>query len=75
MDAHTLRFMRSEVVQTTVADRQARQAWEAAGKPDSRIRAMARVEKLLAEHKAPGLAPEVDAAIRARYNILVPPAA
>ena len=70
MDAHTLRFMRSELVQTTLADRQARPAWEAAGKPDSRARAIARVEKLLAEHRAPGLAPEVHAAIRARHTIL-----
>jgi len=66
MDAHTLHFMRSELVQTSLADRQARPAWEAAGKLDSRARAIARVEKLLAEHKVPGLAPEVDAAIRAR---------
>ncbi len=70
MDAHTLHFMRSELVQTTLADRQARPAWEAAGKPDSRARAIARAEKLLAEHKVTGLAPEVDAAIRARYKIL-----
>jgi trimethylamine--corrinoid protein Co-methyltransferase len=70
MDAHTLRFMRSELVQTTLADRQARPAWEAAGKPDSRARAIARAEKLLAEHKAPGLKPEVDAAIRRRHHIL-----
>jgi trimethylamine--corrinoid protein Co-methyltransferase len=70
MDAHTLRFMRSELVQTTLADRQARPAWEAAGKPDSRARAIARAEKLLAEHKAPGLKPEVDAVIRRRHHIL-----
>jgi trimethylamine--corrinoid protein Co-methyltransferase len=70
MDAHTLHFMRSELVQTSLADRQARPAWEAAGKPDSRVRAIARMDKLLAKHKVPGLKPEVDAAIRARHNIL-----
>jgi len=70
LDAHTLQFMRSELVQTSLADRQARPAWEAAGRPDSRARAIARAEKLLAEHKVTGLAPEVDAAIRVRFNIL-----
>jgi len=70
MDAHTLQFMRSELVQTSLADRQARPAWEAAGRPDSRARAIARVEKLLAGHRAPGLAPEVDAAIRTRHQIV-----
>jgi trimethylamine--corrinoid protein Co-methyltransferase len=70
MDAHTLHFMRSELVQTSLADRQARPAWEAAGKPDSRARAIARVEKLLAEPTVSGLAREVDAAIRARHSII-----
>lgn len=72
MDAHTLRFMRSELVQAPLADRQARQAWEAAGKPDSRARAAARVVKLLAAHMPPGLPPEVDAAIRAKHGISTP---
>ena len=70
IDPHTLHFMRSELLQTTLADRQARPAWEAAGRPDSRARAIARVDKLLAEHKVPGLPPGVDAAIRERYEML-----
>jgi trimethylamine--corrinoid protein Co-methyltransferase len=69
MDDHTLRFMRSELFQPTVADRRNRAAWEAAGKADARARAVARVEKLLHEHAPPGLAPAVDAAIRARFRI------
>jgi trimethylamine---corrinoid protein Co-methyltransferase len=72
MDAHTLRFMRSEHAQTSLADRQARPVWEAGGKPDSRARAVARVAKLLAEHSVPGLPPQADAAIRARHTILTP---
>jgi len=45
--------------------------WEEAGKQDTRARAMARVEKLLQEHQPPGLPSEVDAAIRARFHILL----
>jgi len=70
MDAHTLRFMRSELFYPPLADRQNRAMWEEAGKKDTRARAIARVERLLQKHQPPGLPPEVDAAIRARFNIL-----
>jgi trimethylamine--corrinoid protein Co-methyltransferase len=71
MDAHTVQFMRSELFPPPLADRQNRAMWEEAGKKDTRARAMARVEKLLQEHQAPGLSSEVDAAVRARFNILL----
>jgi trimethylamine--corrinoid protein Co-methyltransferase len=70
MDAHTLRFMRSELFHPALADRQNRAMWEAAGKLDTRARAVARVEAILEGHQPPGLPPEVDAAIRSSFNIL-----
>jgi trimethylamine--corrinoid protein Co-methyltransferase len=69
MDAHTMQFMRSEFFYPPVADRMNRAAWEEGGSRDTRARAVARVEQLLREHALPGLAHEVDAAIRARYNV------
>jgi len=70
VDPHTIQFMRSEFFYPQVADRQNRAVWEERGKKDTRARAIARVEKLLQEHKPPGLPAEVDTAIRARFNIL-----
>lgn len=71
MDAHTVQFMRSELFYPPLADRQNRAMWGAAGKQDTRARAIARVEKLLQEHQAPGLPSEVDAAVRAGFSILL----
>jgi trimethylamine--corrinoid protein Co-methyltransferase len=70
-DAHTMQFMRSELFYPQVADRQNRAAWEEGGKRSTRARAIARVQELLQTHESPGLPPEVDAAIRARFNVLV----
>jgi trimethylamine--corrinoid protein Co-methyltransferase len=70
MDAHTLQFMRSELFQPALADRGNRAAWEAAGKQDVRARAVARVEELLAAHRPPGLPPEAEAQIRARFAVV-----
>ncbi|MGD8738316.1 MAG: trimethylamine methyltransferase family protein [Anaerolineae bacterium] len=69
MDDHTLQFMRSELFQPRLADRRNRAAWEAAGQPDSRDHAIARVEELLQAHKPPSLPPDLDRAIRDRFNI------
>lgn len=71
MEAHTTRFMRSEFFYPSVADRQNRAAWEEMGKKDTRARAIARVERMLQKHRSPGLPVEVDAAIRARFNVLL----
>ena len=71
MDGHTLQFMRSELFNPPLADRQNRAAWEAAGKGTSRERAAARVGMLLREHSPPPLQPAVEAAIRAKFNIVV----
>jgi trimethylamine--corrinoid protein Co-methyltransferase len=70
MDPHTVRFMRSELYHPPLADRQNRALWEATGKQDTRARATARVETLLRDHEPPGLPPEVDATVQAKFDIL-----
>jgi trimethylamine--corrinoid protein Co-methyltransferase len=71
MDDHTVRFMRSELFRPPLADRQNRAMWEEAGKKDARARAVAGVGKLLQEHQPPGLLSKVDAAVRAKFNVLL----
>jgi trimethylamine---corrinoid protein Co-methyltransferase len=68
-DDHTLRFMRPELFQPRLADRQNPAMWEAAGRPDIRSRAGARVAALLKERRSSCLPPEVDAEIRGRFAI------
>jgi trimethylamine--corrinoid protein Co-methyltransferase len=68
MDDHTLQFMRSELFHPSLADRQNRASWEAAGKQDARSRARARVEKLLGTHEPMELPAAVDKAIRSRFH-------
>jgi len=65
---HTVRHMRTEFFTPTVADRQHREQWEAAGGPDVLARAHRRVLKILAEHEPQGLPPEIDRKIRARFS-------
>jgi trimethylamine--corrinoid protein Co-methyltransferase len=71
MDAHTMKFMRSEFFYPSIADRQSRVLWEETGKKDTRARAVARVEKLLQAHQPVELSARVDAAIRTKFNILL----
>jgi trimethylamine--corrinoid protein Co-methyltransferase len=71
MDAHTLQFMRPEFYYPHLSDRQNRPAWEAAGKQDTRARAIARVEEFLRKHEPSPLPAETDRAIRDRFNILL----
>ncbi len=69
LDDHTRQFMRSEHFLPALADRRSRGSWELEGKRDSRQRARARVEKILADHAAPSLPPEMEAALRARFPL------
>ena len=71
MDDHTLRFMRSELFHPSLADRQNRAGWEAAGKPDARTRAVARVEKLLRTHKPQDLPAAVDKTIHSKFPLFL----
>ncbi len=70
MDPHTLRYMRSELFQPALADRQNRAMWEADGKADLRRRATARAENLLRAHQPPGVPPDLDREIRGTFHIL-----
>ncbi len=54
-----------------LADRQNWVMWEEASEQDTRVWAVARVEELLHKHRLPGLPPEVDPAIRAKFSILL----
>jgi trimethylamine--corrinoid protein Co-methyltransferase len=69
MDPHTLRFMRSEFYHPALSDRQNRAAWEAAGSPDTRTRATARLETLMQAHRPPGLPARIDTVARDRFEI------
>jgi trimethylamine--corrinoid protein Co-methyltransferase len=69
MDAHTLQFMRSELYHPALSDRRNRAAWEAAGSPDTRARATARLEALLLAHEPPGLPSQIESAVRERFAI------
>jgi len=71
VDEHTLRFMRAEFFYPKLADRQNRALWEGGGKQDTRARATTRMARLLMETAPAGLLPDVDAAIRDRFNILL----
>ncbi len=69
LDDHTRQFMRAEHFLPALADRQSRGSWDLEGKRDARQRARARVEKILAGHAAPGLPPEMEAALRLRFPL------
>jgi trimethylamine--corrinoid protein Co-methyltransferase len=71
MDPHTMQFMRSEFFYPPIADRQNRTLWEETGKKDARVRAVARVKKLLQTDQPLKLPTKVDAAIRTKFNILL----
>lgn len=71
----TLRSMETEYVYPETADRTAVQVWEAEGAATIDERAHARATKLLAEHFVQAIPPAVDAAIRDRFPILLPPEA
>jgi trimethylamine--corrinoid protein Co-methyltransferase len=66
---HTVRNMRSAVFYPQVADRQSRASWEAAGKSDTRQRAVARVKHILAQQRPANISTQVDRAIRQRFDI------
>jgi trimethylamine---corrinoid protein Co-methyltransferase len=71
MDAHTLRFMRTELLQPAVADRQSRAAWQAGSQADARDRAREQAARLLKSHSPLALPSQVDIAIRARFPVVL----
>jgi trimethylamine--corrinoid protein Co-methyltransferase len=68
----TLANMNTEYYYPHTADRSSRDAWEAAGSQDMRQRARQRAAEVLGRHWPAHLSPEVDAAIRAEFDIRLP---
>lgn len=67
----SLQLMQSEYYYPPVSDRQRRADWEDAGSLDMRERARRRARRILKEHHPAPIPPEIDAAIRDRFNILI----
>jgi trimethylamine--corrinoid protein Co-methyltransferase len=68
----TLANMNTEYYYPHTADRSSRDAWEAAGSHDMRQRARQQAAEVLGRHWPTHLSPEVDAAIRAEFDIRLP---
>jgi trimethylamine---corrinoid protein Co-methyltransferase len=68
----TIRLMNSEYYYPHTADRATRAAWQEAGGLDMRERARRRAQELLRTNFPAVIAPELDAVIRAEFNILLP---
>ncbi len=71
--AQTLERMKSDYVYPQVADRQTPDAWQADGSRDMLDRARAKVRDILQTHQPNYLPADLDADLRRRYNILLPP--
>ncbi|MCX7890182.1 MAG: trimethylamine methyltransferase family protein [Rhodobacteraceae bacterium] len=68
----TLARMQTDYIYPALGDRTSPKEWAEKGKPDLIARAVARKHEILAERSAAALAPDVDAAIRARFPIHLP---
>lgn len=68
----TLGLMQKEYVYPTVADRTSPKEWAEQGKPVLIETARKRVDEILSTHFPSHIPAEVDAAIREKYNILLP---
>jgi trimethylamine--corrinoid protein Co-methyltransferase len=71
-EPETLARMQRDFLYPDIADRTSYEEWEAAGAPDIRERARARAREILAAAPASRLSPEVDAAIRDRFDTRLP---
>ncbi|NDJ78689.1 MAG: trimethylamine methyltransferase [Chloroflexi bacterium] len=72
-NSQTLELMRSECFYPRITDRKPRIDWEAKGSLDMRERARHRACTILTTHQPTRLPAAVDQAIRARFEILLPP--
>ncbi|MDG1802884.1 MAG: trimethylamine methyltransferase family protein, partial [Paracoccaceae bacterium] len=68
----TLNLMQTEYVYPTIADRTSPKEWAEIGKPDLIKKTIARKEEILATRSAARFDPELDARIRATFNIHLP---
>jgi trimethylamine---corrinoid protein Co-methyltransferase len=70
--AQSLALMGTEYYYPHSGDRQRRQDWEEAGSLDMRQVARLKAQQILKKHHPEPIAPAIDAAIRERFNILLP---
>ncbi|UCG24657.1 MAG: trimethylamine methyltransferase family protein [Chloroflexota bacterium] len=68
----SLEFMNSEYYYPHTGDRQRRADWEADGSLDMREQARRKARLILNNHEPAPISPETDAAIRKRFDILLP---
>lgn len=68
----TMAAMQRDYFYPSLADRNEPRTWEEAGATDLKTRAKARADEILASHYPDYIAPEIDKAIRERFNILLP---
>jgi len=68
---HTSARMKTEIVMTKIADRDARTIWEKKGSIDTHTRAMNKVKDIMSSNTAPLISPDVDAKLRAAFPGLV----
>lgn len=71
--AQSLALMNTEYYYPHTADRQRREDWEAAGSLDMWAKARQKARHILDTHHPQPLPPEIDAAIRQQFEILLPP--
>jgi trimethylamine--corrinoid protein Co-methyltransferase len=70
--AHTMAHLHTEYFRgNSVTDQKGRDKWTQAGSPDARKRAVDIAQKILAAKEHSYIEPEVDRAIRKKYNILL----
>src|ERR1051325_1434729 len=68
---HTSARMKTEIVMTKIADRDARSIWEKKGSTDTHTKAMNKVKEIMSTNTAPLISPEVDAQLHAAFPGLV----
>ncbi len=68
---HTSARMKTEIVMTKIADRDARTIWEKKGSLDSHAHAMNKVKEIMTNNTPPLISPEIDAQLRTTFPGLV----
>jgi len=68
---HTSARMKTEIVLTKIADRDARSIWEKKGALDTQTHAMNKAREIMLNNTAPLISPEVDEKLRAAFPGLV----
>jgi trimethylamine--corrinoid protein Co-methyltransferase len=71
-EQQTLEMMTTEYYYPHIGDRQTREKWRSDGRLNTAARARRRTEQILETHQPQPIRPEIDAAIRERFRILLP---